>query len=191
MMDFIVQTLGSVRLGMAAHQLGSLRSRGAQVTYRCDEGQGIAAWRVKCTIRCAECTQRQAVPPTICAGMGFSSEICLEASSKPPRIPCNSGGSNRAASTDMAGDAGSVRSTVRERWARVIAKWRLAIPAARSGADLLRRLECHGSIAQKIQRDQADGPESRVLPATTLVGEQPAVGPMHEDNRAKHFDSQG
>jgi hypothetical protein len=45
--------------------------------------------------------------------------------------------------------------------------------------------ERHRVVTEQVQRDKADGLERRILPASTLVREQPAVGAMHENDRAE------
>ncbi len=55
----------------------------------------------------------------------------------------------------------------------------------------LDRFERQGAIAQQEQGDQARHPERGIFPAPALVGEQPAIGAMHENNRAEHLRARG
>jgi predicted TIM-barrel fold metal-dependent hydrolase len=60
-----------------------------------------------------------------------------------------------------------------------------------SGALMLDGLQGHHSVAKEVQGNQAHDPERRELPTATLAAEEPAVGAVHQCNRAEQFQRQG
>src|SRR5579862_1403979 len=54
----------------------------------------------------------------------------------------------------------------------------------------LSRSERERAITKQIQGDETHSPKRGILPAAAFVREQPAVGAMHKNDRAKHFDRQ-
>src|ERR1700756_5202151 len=54
----------------------------------------------------------------------------------------------------------------------------------------LSRSERERAITKQIQDDETHSPERGIFPAAAFVREQPAVGAMHKNDRAKHFDRQ-
>src|ERR1700757_326901 len=54
----------------------------------------------------------------------------------------------------------------------------------------LSRSERERAITKQIQDDQTHSPERGIFPAAAFVREQPAVGSMNKNDRAKHFDRQ-